>query len=516
MADYQFEGVDGKKYQIQAPDLDAAVAAFKQLAGENAVKPFDYTNRKSGIFPLSTDDKGDWQFDISAGLPAGMVDMAKSGFTAPGDIMSGKLKDSDPDYLKRMGDAAALMTGVNPFVASGERVIPGALGRTRKPSTPVVPTAEELKAAGAAGFRNAEAMGVDYSTSSIKSMVDDLTRQLETKGIREKRAPDTFSLFDEITGGPDASVVSLTGVREIRAALNDIAGDFGASAKKTDRKAAQDAIRALDQFLEEPPLKSSVVGTGVGNGGTALAPATADGFADAVKRIQDAHARAKDAGATVKDANANYAAAMRSEDVTNKATKAEHSAAATHSGLNLDNRTRQVLSAIIDPTRPRNRRGYSKEELALIDDIVHGKHGAEAARWLGNLLGGGSGLGGLTAAGVGSAAGAGAGALLAGPLGAAVGGPVGGALAVGTGRGFKGLANRITASQARKLDELIRKRSPLYGQRVADPGTYAPYPVTQDIINRALLLAGPEMAGEGLSRFRTNQEERKGLRYRPN
>jgi hypothetical protein len=514
MAEFQFQDADGNTYPIQAPDFETAVAAFKAVAGEKAVKPFDYTNRKSGIFPLSTDNQGDWQFDISAGLPAGMVDMAKSGFTAPGDIMSGNLKADDPDYLKRLGDTAALMTGVSPFVASGERAIPGALARPRKQAAPVVPTAAELKAAGGAGFRKAEEMGVDYSTGSIKSMVDDLTRQLESKGIREKRAPDTFSLFDEITGGPDASVVSLTGVREIRAALNDIAGDFGASAKKTDRKAAQDAIRALDQFLEEPPLKSSVVGAGVGNGGTALVPATADGFSDAVKRITDAHARAKEAGATVKDANANYAAAMRSEDVTNKATKAEQSAAATHSGLNLDNRTRQVLSAIIDPTRPRNRRGYSKEELALIDDIVHGKHGAEAARWLGNLLGGGSGLGGLTAAGIGSAAGAGVGAFIAGPLGAAVGGPTGGALAVGTGRGFKGLANRITAKQARKLDELIRKRSPLYRQREANPGTYAPYPATQDIINRALLLAGPEMAGEGLSRFRMNQEERKGLRRR--
>jgi hypothetical protein len=507
MAEFNFQDADGKPFKIQAPDLDTAVAAFKKVAGERAVKPFDYTNRKSGIFPLATDEKGDWQFDITAGLPAGLVDMVKSGVTAPGDAMSGKLTPDDPDYLKRIWDTGALMTGINPGVIAGERAIPGALGRPRKPSAPVVPTADELKAAAGAGFRKAEEMGVDYPTQSVKDMVDDLTRQVESKGIREKRAPDTFSVLNEVKSGPDQSVVSLVGLREIRSALNDIAGDFGPTTKKTDRKAAQDAIRALDQFMEEPPSAGAMAGTYLGDGGTALARATPESFTEAVGRLRTARERAKEAGATVKEANANYAAAERSNTVTGKIKKAELSAEAANSGLNLDNRTRRVLLAIIDPERPRNRRGYSKEELALIDDIVNGKHGADAARWLANFLGGGGGLGALSAGSVGAAAGGGLGALLGGPTGAAIGAPLGGAIPVVAGRVAKGVANRITAKQAARLDELIRKRSPLYQQRVANPGMYAPYPATQDIINRALLLSGPEMLRDEAERFRMNVRE---------
>lgn len=493
MAEFQFENPDGKKYAVQAPDLDTAIAAFERM--DAAVTPLDSANRKAGFIPfLATDEKGDLKFDVTAGFPARLPEIPEavgkavlSGVTAPGDVMSGELTPDDPEFQQRIWDTGALMTGINPGVASGQRLIPGVASRV-KSARPKVPTAQELKAAAGAGYKAAESMGVDYATASVKELADDIARQLETKGIREKRAPSTFSLFDEISAGPDDSVVSLTGLREIRAALNDIAGDFGPSNPKSDRKAAQDAIRAVDEFMQEPPVAGVVDRAGVGDGGAPRAGAGQE--------------RAREAAAAIKDANANYAAASRSDTVTGKIQKAELDADAANSGKNLDNRTRQLLKAIIDPERPRNRRGYSKEELALIDDIVRGKHGADLARDLGNLLGGGGGLGQtipmLGAAGLGLQA--------AGPLGLMVG-----AIPPLAGRGLRAAANKITASQAKKLDELIRKRSPLYQGRQANPQRYLPYPVTEDIIMRALMPAVPSIAGDMVGQGREMME---GLRRR--
>jgi RNase H-fold protein (predicted Holliday junction resolvase) len=489
----------------QLPPLPPGFKLDQRPTKENAAKlpplpegfSLDQPNiEKASILPFSKNvDTGEVSFDLTAGIPGLFWEAFKSGSTAMEDVAEGRLDPTGQEAINRTRDAALMATPVSPAVRVGERAIPGVL-KSLKPGEPKVPSAEALKAAGGAGFRKAEGMGVDYPTASIKSMVDDLTRQLESKGIREKRAPDTFSLFNEIKSGPDDSVVSLTGLREIRAALSDIAGDFGPSAKKTDRKAAQDAIRALDSFMEEPPASGVVVGTGFSNGGTAVARATPEDFSEAVQRLRAARERAVDAGATIKEANANYAAAERSNTVSGKIKKAELSAAAANSGLNLDNRTRQILLAIIDPERPRNRRGYSKEELALIEDIVNGKHGANAARWLGNFLGGGGGWGAFSAAGVGSAAGAGIGALLAGPTGAAVGAPAGGALPLALGRMFKGLSNKITSNRAQRLDEQIRMRSPLYQKAVENPPMEVVHPTIQDILTRALMMQQAAQGGQ--------------------
>lgn len=434
---------------------------------------------RGGILPVSRNlDTGEVSFDPHSGILGALL----SGFTAPGDVAAGRLDPNSPEGQSRAYDTMGLLLGGNPMVASGDRAIPGAL-KALRPQKPKVPTAQELTAAGAAGFKKAEGMGVDYTTASVKSLVDDISQLLERKSIRESRAPGTFDIIKDIRGGPDQSVVSLTGLREIREAFRNITGDFGLATSKTDRKAAQDAIRAIDRFLEEPPPSSAVAGIGVGDGGTAVTRATPESFVDAIRRAQQSGAeklaardRAAEAGAAVKEANANYAAGERSNTVTRKVEKAEIGAQSTGSGLNLDNKTRQILAAIIDPERPRNRRGFSQEELAVIKDIVDGKHGADAARWLGNTLGGGSGLGAISAGGVGSALGGAAGALLGGPTGAAIGAPIGGALPIAAGLGFRKLANKITTNQAQRLDELIRMRSPLFQQRVANPEMQAASP----------------------------------------
>lgn len=447
-----------------------------------------YQHEKKGSFlPMSQDIEGNLNFDITAGFPGAII----SGITAPGDVASGKLDPNSPEGMSRAIDTAALMVGVNPLVASGERAIPGAR-KALKPERPKVPTAQELKAAAGEGFKRAEGMGVDYSSESIKSLGDDIAQQLERKSIREKRAPDTFDILNEIRNPPADSVVSLVGLREIRAAFNDITGDFGAATTKTDRKAAQDAIRAIDQFLEEPPLASVMDRTGVGDGGTAIATAGPETFSEAVAQLRSKQQNAADAGAAIKEANANYAAAEHSANIAGKLEKAELDAAAAHSGLNLDNRTRQILKAIIDPERPRNRRGFSREELAVIEQIVRGNPGTNVARYLGNLLGGGGGVMSFLPGGAGALAGS-----MFGPWGAAAGAAIPPAL----GLSLRTLAGKLTQRGGAKLEKMIRKRSPLYQGLLANP---------------KMVPISPELRLAPVRGLIMQQEPKdEGLRYRP-
>lgn len=439
--------------------------------------------KRAGFLPMTQDVEGNTHFDITSGLPGAII----SGFTAPGDVASGKLDPTSPEGMSRAMDTAGLMLGVNPMVASGERAMPGIL-KNLQPAKVKAPTVQELKTAAGTGYQKAEGMGVDYSSASIKSLGDEIDQGLQSKGIREKRAPDTFSILNEIRQPPADSVVSLTGLREIRAALNDIAGDFGAATSKTERKAAQDAIRAIDGFLEEPPLKSAMAGTSVGDVGTAVAGTGPEAFNEAIARLRAKQQTAADAGATIKDANANYAAASRSENIAGKLEKAELDAAAANSGLNLDNRTRQILKTIIDPERPRNRRGFSQEELAVIEQIVRGNPGTNTARYFGNLLGGGGGV--VTS--IPMALGASAGSMF-GPWGAAAGA----ALPPAIGMSLRKLAGGLTQRAGLGLDKTLRQRSPLYAERKAAAGME---PASQEAlmsIIRSLFATGLQPPAQG-------------------
>jgi hypothetical protein len=439
MAEFQFEDSNGQKFVVDAPDLDQAVAAFKQMAGEKAVSD-PYANRKGSFLPLSTDASGDLQFDPTTGVLGSIL----SGVTAPGDVVSGKLDPNSPEGMQRAMDTTGLMMGVNPMVASGERAIPG-VAKNLRPGKPEIPSAQALKDAAEAGYKQAGEMGVDYSTVAVKSLADDLQRQLEGEGFREALTPGTFSILKELQAPPADSVMDLLGLTAARKSFGHVAGNFN---NRPDQKAATKSIRALDKLLEEPSPESVVAG-----------PAAA-------------------AGATIKEANANYAAAMRSGKVTGAAERAELDAAVANSGTNLDNRTRQLLKSILN--KPKEARGYSPEELTLMRQVAEGKFGVNLTRWLGNFLGGGGGLGAQGPAALGGAAGA----VIGGWPGAAVGA----AIPPIIGAALRKTAGAMTQRNVGKLDELIRMRSPLYQKAVENPPMNAVHPTIQDLLSRALLL----------------------------
>jgi hypothetical protein len=435
MANFEIQGPDGKTYEIQAPDIQSATAAFRKMniarpplnEDDRETRATDPTLQPAGLFPFSkVKGTGEVQFDQNAGLLGSII----SGLTAPGDVATGKLDPNSPEAIQRSMDFTMLASPMGAGVKAAETTVPGTLRSLRVGQAPV-PTAEQLKAAGGAGLNAARDMGVDYSAGAVKSMGDDLVQTLNADGFFPEVAPKTFSILSKIQQGPavepgSEAVASLSNLITLRKSLQKAAGDV---LNPTEQNAASRAIDAVDNFIVAADPASVVAG-----------PAAA-------------------AGPLLSEARGNYAAAMRSNKVADAAERAKRDADAANSGLNVGNRTRQVFNSLLKSDK--ESRGFSKDELALIDEMVAGKHGINLARWASNLLGGGGGLGAQTAGAVGGAVG--------GALGGFPGMGLGAVAAPAAGLGLKMLENKLTQSQARAIDEVIRKRSPLYEKAKETP-----------------------------------------------
>jgi hypothetical protein len=141
----------------------------------------------------------------------------------------------------------------------------------------------------------------------------------------------------------------------------------------------------------------------------------------------------------------------RSKEVAGKQKYAQWRAWASNSGANIDNNLRnRVTDLLIDIDKGRIK-GFSKAEQDELIGFVKGSKTRNFSRKVANLLGGGGGLGALLTGGV---------------AGAYAGMP--GALALPVvGIGTKVAENALARGAMRKLDETVRKRSPLFDQRLA-------------------------------------------------
>jgi hypothetical protein len=157
----------------------------------------------------------------------------------------------------------------------------------------------------------------------------------------------------------------------------------------------------------------------------------------------------------------NFSAGYRSNAVTKEVQTALDNAASAHSGLNFENNLRQGLN------RAKKREdfgGFNNAETEGVDRLIAGTTRANNIREVGNMLGGGGGLGRMVAMG----GGAGGGALTAYMTG---NDPVAGAaLGLGagtTGRVLRNYGNASARRQAEAFAETLRQRSPEYLRRAA-------------------------------------------------
>lgn len=427
MADFDITSPDGQTFRVTAREgaTEAEIMAYAQANMPKAQQPPappaqpESKAFRGKMLPISADETGEVKWDMTAGLPGVVKDMAESAWEGlkdfaalPVDVYTGK---EQPDNVRRNLNFATMATPINPAVRGGGKVF-----QTR-PNDPVpvpAPSAATLKSTADAQIQAVRNMDVLYKPDAVARTMGELQVALEKEGFRTAQAPKTFNELARLQAPPSGSVMQLADLHSARRAFQNTAKDPAEAA------AASKAIEAIDKFIAAAHPETVISG--------------------------DARAVAK----MFEDFKGNYAAYKRSEDLTARKTKAELRADAANSGQNIGNTVRGRLADIL--TQVKAGRGYSAEDKALIAQAVKGDFGTNAARYMGNLLGGGGGLGQAVIAG-------GGGALVGNALdGSPYSGALGGALATALGgAALRSRANSGTLAAVGKIDEATRSRAPL-------------------------------------------------------
>lgn len=433
----------------------AAVQPQASMAPQNAPDVLDHisaslpppiasptTVYQGSVLPFSRDSAGNVHFDPQAGL----LGSAIRAFTLPHEVMTGQVDPESDQGVQRALEMATVVSPMNPAVRAGEMAIPGAALNT-VPSTVPAPSAEALRDAADQGYKSARELGVEYTAPSVANMATGVGQTLQDKGIIPEVAPKTFNVLNKLQTPPDNATAPLSSLDAARSAFGNIAKDNVGS---RDALAAKTVQGAIDQFVENADPSTVVAGP------------------------------AATAANLYSDARGNYAAAKRSQALQALGDTAELRASVANSGQNIDNSIRQRAASLL--LNPKATYGFSPDELSALKDVAAGTPSRNALRFVGNLLGGGGGLGSVISGGAGGLA------------GSAVGGPIVGAV---TGAAIPALgitakktANALTSKALSGVDELVRQRSPLYQSMQANapfsPGTI---PVKNAALARGLMMA---------------------------
>ena len=212
------------------------------------------------------------------------------------------------------------------------------------------------------------------------------------------------------------------------------------------------ANHTLNDFDATRRRLNEIVATGQGSGAEAARQAVRTIDAATIRGIPRRYVVSGDAaqaGADLAAARSNAAAGFRSDLVAQFLQRASNTAAATHSGANLENEIyKQVRSALNSNTALR---GWSPEEREALRAVLPGV-GSSILRSSAKVLGGGGGLGQLAS----------------GAAGAAMFGPLGAAAFPLLGRGLNMLGSSMAQNRLQSVGDLVRSRSALYG-----PANYA-------------------------------------------
>lgn len=334
-----------------------------------------------------------------------------SGVTLPGDVAQGHVSMWGED-----GHTNPEVVGRS-FELGSTGLVGSPLPLTHAAGAVAAPTREALAQAAEAGYKAAKDTGLELAPKAVSDLGAKISAKLSDMGITDELAPKTYSLLKKIAEPPENAIATLGNVDALRKSFGHATQDF---ANPTEQLAGHLARDHIDSFLSELPAGSVLKGDG---------PAAAK---------------------ILEEARANYGAGKRSERITDALETADRNAAVSHSGQNIGNQERQSLNRILKSDKKSS--GFSEAELAKMDAVARGSPLGNATRVLGNLFGGGGGMGALHAAAAGGA------------TGLAAGGVPGAAIGLATplvGAGLKKLSDAVIKRGTQQLDDMVRSRSPL-------------------------------------------------------
>jgi hypothetical protein len=359
---------------------------------------------------------------LARGGAYGLTGAATGAAQGAGNTYTG----NPSDYLTNagIGGAVGLVTGAGGGAAFGAR-----------PSRPPAPaTIPEQRATTDMAYTAMRANPTRYDPAHFAQRANDLEQSFYTNPhfVTEREfSPASFRTLDRMRQ-PQPSTAATGGLTPGQIDLSRQL--LGNADTRVDKRAAGYVRRGIDDFVENPPVGAVLPGAGNAQS-------------------------ARDAAAQALLARQSHAGAERSQVSENLRRKAEAEAGSRNSGLNVEAKLR---SAYADFTKPNVKTGRSRAQNAgfnadEIGSMERFHSGVDTPlrntiRYLGNLGGGGGGLGTLAAGGVGI-----------GATGAYASDDPRwyGALALpAVGLGGRVLGNRIARQNINALDEMIRSRNP--------------------------------------------------------
>jgi hypothetical protein len=266
-----------------------------------------------------------------------------------------------------------------------------------------LPTPEKIKAAATAGYEYLKKSDTRISPEGTQALLSDVKTNLHAENFRDYLAPSTYRAIEELGTSGSATIGDLDGVRRL---LNRVPGT-----NPTDREAARQAIKAIDDFMINVP----------------------DHFVMSGDPAKDA--------AILRHSQASWALHKQLEMLDEASVKGQHRAGVSGSGANRVNTARQEIRKILDSDK--KSRGMSDSVKDKMEEIVMGTWLTNAARQIGKFAPSGP-VSATTSVLTGMGAGA--------PAGAAV---------AGTGFLAKHLGEYLTDRQIRELEQIMRAESPI-------------------------------------------------------
>lgn len=365
--------------------------------------------------------------DIAAKVPgavSGMADLAQglipqAAGAVGGGLAQGATAEVTDNPLMQM--AAGLAGGAVGGAAAGR------MGQSSAPKTPLAST-QEVKAEAQKFFKAAEDTQAILRPGALQKLSAQADEAATEFGFLPEMQPRVASVLNYLNKIKQENI-SIKGMM----ALRKMAQNAAKSPDDAERTLGGQIMAALDDSMETLGPDDVLQGNA-----SLAASAWSEG-----RRLWSQYRKSR----TVDEATNN----------------ADLQTASSGSGGNTDNALRQKFKAIL--TNEKARRGFTKDELAAMEDVVRGRGGANALRVVGKLSPLGGGL--MAALGLGAVA-------TGGPLAAI---PVAGMIA-------KPLADRATRANVNALSGLIRT-----GGRYAEPSL----PAANQLPSASLLGLIPNM-----------------------
>ena len=405
-------GVEWGMNKLGLESPAAADAAKQQDALRASIHPPSIAN----VLPQPTTEAGQYARTIGEFAPAAVA--------GPGGLVRRiATQDVAPAVASEAAGQLTEGTEAEPYARVGAAVLGGfPFGRWRTATTSPTPLIDDLHDAANDAYKQIRQSGFALKPVPVASLADQIEQDLTKRGWTERNVPETYGVIrdlQELRNAPAGAQVTADNFDTARQEL------LQATRNQTNKReggAAWTAIGKLDDYLSNVP-----------------AGHVASGDAQAASDLFD-------------QARGNWAAMKRLEMASGKVELGALNAETSNSGMNTDNAMRQAVKQLIRPNKYgkalAEQHGFSDDEIGLMEDIAKGTMTRNTLRYVGNLLGGGGGVGqlGLTAAGMG--------------LGYETGNPEYLALpALGAAARYG--AGRMAQSDAQRLLGAVARRSPL-------------------------------------------------------